>query len=66
MVANLEALSEAVDLTRIDRKLADKIEAELERINADIKRQGYSDVAVDGKTFRITKPIVGQGEASAA
>ena len=57
MVANLETLSEVVDLTRIDRKLADRIEADLERINEDIKRQGYSDVTVDGKTFRVTRQV---------
>jgi len=55
MVANLEMLSEAVDLTRLDRKLADKIEADLVRIKDEIARQGYSDVSVDGKTFRITR-----------
>jgi hypothetical protein len=55
MVANLETLSEAVDLSRLDRKLADKIEADLPRIQQEIKDQGYSDVTVDGKTFRITK-----------
>jgi hypothetical protein len=55
MVANLETLSEAVDLSRLDRKLADKIEADLVRINEEIARQGYSDVSVDGKTFRIKR-----------
>lgn len=53
MVANLDTLTETVDLTRLDRKLADKIEADLERIKADIALQGYSDVAIDGKTFRV-------------
>jgi hypothetical protein len=57
MVANLEMLSEVVDLARIDRKLADKIEADLKRINAEIQSQGYSDVTVDGKTFRVTKTV---------
>jgi hypothetical protein len=65
MVANLETLSEVVDLTRIDRKLADKIEADLERINEEIKRQGYSDVTVDGKTFRVTRSVA-DAAASAA
>jgi hypothetical protein len=55
MVANLETLSEAVDLSRIDRKLADKIEVELDRIKEEIAAQGFSDVTVDGKTYRITK-----------
>ena len=55
MVANLETLSEVVDLTRVDRKLADKIEADLVRIREEIARQGYSDVSVDGKTFRIKR-----------
>ena len=55
MVANLETLSETVDLTRLDRKLADKIEADLAHIKDEIARQGYSDVTVDGKTFRIMK-----------
>src|ERR1700680_4367546 len=32
MVANLNSLSETVDLSRIDRKLADLIESDLERI----------------------------------
>ena len=57
MVANLETLSETVDLTRIDRKLADRIEADLQRINEEIQSQGYSDVTVDGKTFRVTKAV---------
>ena len=65
MVANLETLSEAVDLTRIDRKLADRIEAELERISEEIDRQGYSDITVDGKSFRLKKRA-SEGAASAA
>jgi hypothetical protein len=55
MVANLESLLEAVDLTMIDRKLADAIEADLNRIDQDIASQGFSDVTVDGKTFRVSK-----------
>jgi predicted RecB family nuclease len=55
MVASLENLWEVVDQTRIDRKLADKIEAERERIDRDIEATGHSDVTVDGQTFRITK-----------
>ena len=55
MVANLETLAEAVDLTRIDRKLADMIQSDLERINAEIAERGFSDVTVDGKIFRVTK-----------
>lgn len=55
MVASLESLSEVVDQTRIDRKLADKIEAERERIDREIELHGFSDVTVDGQTFRITK-----------
>jgi len=58
MVANLETLAEAVDLTRIDRKLADMIQSDLTRINAEIAEQGFSDVKVDGKVFRITKTPV--------
>jgi hypothetical protein len=54
MVANLEKLSEAVDLATLDRKLADAIETRKDEIQADIDRQGYSDVTVEGKTFRIT------------
>ena len=65
MVANLETLSEVVDLTRMDRKLADSIEADLERIDEEIKRQGYSDVTVDGKTFRVTRSVA-EATASAA
>lgn len=65
MVANLDTLSEAVDLSRIDRKLADKIEAELEQINNEIALNGYSEVTVDGQTFRVTKRIA-QGASSAA
>jgi hypothetical protein len=64
MVANLETLSEAVDLTRLDRKLADKIEADLVHIQDDIARQGYSDVTVDGKTFRVTKTAEGATRAA--
>lgn len=63
MVANLETLSEAVDLTRIDRKLADRIESDLPRIEEEIHRQGYSEVTVDGKTFRVTRP---QGRSASA
>lgn len=55
MVANLGNLSEVVDQTRIDRKLADKIESERQRIDQEIAAQGFSDVTVDGQTFRITK-----------
>jgi hypothetical protein len=55
MVPNLEALAEAVDLTRIDRKLADMIQSDLTRINAEITEQGFSEVTVDGKTFRVTR-----------
>lgn len=57
MVANLENLFETVDLTRIDRRLADAIEANLEGIKEDIARQGYSDVTVDDKTFRVKKSV---------
>jgi hypothetical protein len=57
MVANLETLSEAVDLATIDRKLADKIEADLTRINADITKRGFSEVTVDGKTYRISRKV---------
>ena len=56
MVANLNSLSETVDLTRIDRKLADLIELDLERIKAEIADRGYGEVTVEGKTYRITKP----------
>jgi hypothetical protein len=55
MVASLEKLSEVVDQTRIDRKLADKIEAERDRIDREIQANGYSEVSVDGQTFRIKK-----------
>ena len=55
MVANLNSLSETVDLTRIDRKLADLIELDLERIKAEIADRGYGEVTVEGKTYRITK-----------
>jgi hypothetical protein len=65
MVANLDTLSEAVDLSRIDRKLADKIQADLERINKEIALHGYSDVTVDGETFRVSKRIA-EGAANAA
>jgi hypothetical protein len=65
MVANLEALSEVVDLTRIDRKLADTIETDKQRIDEEIARQGYSDVTVDGKTFRVTRSV-SESAASAA
>lgn len=65
MVANLGSLSEAVDLSRIDRKLADRIEADLKRINAEIETNGFSDVTVDGKTFRITnKKNAAEGAAA--
>jgi hypothetical protein len=57
MVANLDMLFEAVDLSRIDRRLADRIEKDQTRINEEIERQGYSDVTVDGKTFRVKKRI---------
>ena len=53
MVANLETLSEAVDLATTDRKLADKIQADLAKIKEDIALHGYSAVEVDGKIFRI-------------
>lgn len=66
MVANLETLSEAVDLTRIDRKLADTIESQLDRINAEIALQGFSDVTVDGKTFRVSRTVAPQVAAGAA
>jgi hypothetical protein len=65
MVANLNSLSETVDLTRIDRKLADLIESDLERINAEIADHGYGDVTVEGKTYRITKRV-GDAAATAA
>lgn len=55
MVANLETLSETVDLATLDRKLADKIEANLQVIQAEIAAQGFSDVTVDNKTYRITR-----------
>lgn len=55
MVAKFETLSESVDLARIDRKLADKIEAEIDRIRAEIAAKGYADVTVDEKTYRITR-----------
>ena len=44
-----------MDKTRLDRKLADAIEAQRERIDREIAEQGYSDVTVNGQTFRITK-----------
>lgn len=50
---NLAALAEAADLTRTDRRLTDKIEAQRKRIDSDIKARGYSDLAVDGKIFRV-------------
>jgi hypothetical protein len=55
MVANLDSLSETVDLATTDRKLADKIEAERERIYAEIAQQGFSEVVVEDKTYRITR-----------
>jgi hypothetical protein len=54
MISNLNQLAELVDLSRIDRKLADKIEAELDSIKRDIEQRGYSDVMVDGHTLRVT------------
>ena len=65
MVSNLENLSEVVDQTRIDRKLADKIEAEREKIDREIQSNGYSDVNVDGQTFRITKKGTAKKEVAA-
>jgi hypothetical protein len=65
MVANLNSLSETVDLTRIDRKLADLIESDLERINTEIADHGYGEVTVEGKTYRITKRVA-QVAATAA
>jgi len=65
MVANLDMLFEAVDLSRIDRRLADRIEKDQTRINEEIERHGYSDVTVDGKTFRVKKRIA-QGASNAA
>jgi hypothetical protein len=53
MVANLSNLSEAVDRTTIDRKLADEIQRRLPQIKEEIQRDGFSLVQVDGKTFRI-------------
>lgn len=55
MITSLENLSEVIDLTRVDRILADKIEAERSRIDEEIASKGYSDIEVDGQTFRITK-----------
>lgn len=55
MVANLDTLFETVDLTRLDRKLADAIDRDLPSIKAEIERQGFSLVTVDGKTFRIER-----------
>jgi hypothetical protein len=56
MVANLEVLSEAVDLSTLDRKLADAMEERgLDKIRNEIAQHGYSELIVDGKTFRITK-----------
>jgi hypothetical protein len=57
MVANLSSLSEAVDRTTIDRKVADEIQRRLPQIREDIQRNGYSLVQVDGKTFRIAGDI---------
>jgi hypothetical protein len=54
MVASVATLSEAVDLTTIDRKLADAIQDRLPQIKAEIEKDGSSIVVVDGKTFRIT------------
>jgi hypothetical protein len=54
MISNLNQLAELVDLSRIDRKLADKIEAELDSIKRDIEQRGYSDVMVGGHTLRVT------------
>jgi hypothetical protein len=54
MVASVATLSEAVDLTTIDRKLADAIQDRLPQIKAEIEKEGSSTVVVDGKTFRIT------------
>lgn len=56
MVANLEMLSETVDLGTLDRKLADAMENYgLQQIRAEIAEHGFVDIKVDGKTFRITK-----------
>jgi hypothetical protein len=44
---------EAVDLSRIDRRLADKIEAEVDQIKAEIVRNGHCDVRLEGRTFRV-------------
>jgi hypothetical protein len=57
MVANLSSLSEAVDRTTIDRKLADEIQRCLPQIKEEIQRKGFSLVEVDGKTFRIAGDI---------
>jgi hypothetical protein len=56
MVANLQILSEAVDLSTLDRKLADAIQKRgLDVIRAEIDDHGFSEIKIDDKVFRITK-----------
>jgi hypothetical protein len=54
MVASLSALSETVNRSTTDRKLADEIQARMAEIKKDIAEKGYSSVNIDGKIFRIT------------
>jgi hypothetical protein len=60
MVANLSSLSETVDRTTTDRKLADEIQQRLPQIEQDIQENGFSLIEVDGKTFRIEGDIPGR------
>ena len=57
MVAKLSSLSETVDRTTIDHRLADEIERRLPQIKEDIQKTGFSLVEVDGKTFRVAGDI---------
>jgi hypothetical protein len=56
-MANVAALSEAVDLATTDRMLADIIEANRKKIENEIREKGYSDIELDGRVFRITTSV---------
>lgn len=53
-MSKLSVLSESVDRTTIDRRLADEIQKRIEPIKHDIAQKGFSLIELDGKTFRIT------------
>jgi hypothetical protein len=53
MVSSLSSLSETVDRSTLDRRLADEIMKHLTDIKEKIKQSGVATVVVDGTTFNV-------------